>query len=116
MHELSVCQALIEQVESLATQNEAERALSIELRIGPLSGVEPELLRQAYPPAAAGTLADGAELIIREQPVRVRCNDCGAETDATPNRLLCGSCGGWRTQLLQGDELLLAKIEFSTKG
>jgi len=43
--------------------------------------------------------------------VRVHCNECGAETDAAPNRLLCGSCGAWQTRLISGDEMLLANLE-----
>jgi len=41
----------------------------------------------------------------------VRCKTCAAETEATPNRLVCGNCGAWHTELLQGDELLLASLD-----
>jgi Zn finger protein HypA/HybF involved in hydrogenase expression len=56
MHELSVCQALIGQVERVARENDARRVISIVIDHGPLSGVEPQLLN-AYPSAAAGTIA-----------------------------------------------------------
>ena len=49
----------------------------------------------------------------QDLPVRVRCEQCGAETDALPNRLLCGACGDFRTQLLSGDEMLLASLELT---
>jgi hydrogenase nickel incorporation protein HypA/HybF len=111
MHELSVCQALVRQVEQVAREHGARRVDSITLAIGPLSGVEAELLRQAYPFAAAGTVAADATLIIERQPIRVRCQSCGAESDASPNRLLCGRCGDWRTQLLSGDEMLLKSLK-----
>ena len=61
MHELSVCNALISQVEAIAREHGAGRVESITLQLGALSGVEPPLLERAYPLAAAGTLADGAE-------------------------------------------------------
>lgn len=111
MHELSVCQSLMGQLAAIAERERASRILAVELRIGPLSGVVPELLAQAFPIASAGSRAEGAELRIAQQPVRVRCLECGAETDASPNRLLCGACGGYRTRLLSGDELLLASVE-----
>ena len=79
MHELAVCQALMGQLNTIAEREHAERILSLELRIGPLSGVVPELLSQAFPIASAGSLAAGAELNIRQLPVRVSCRDCGAE-------------------------------------
>jgi len=111
MHELSLCQALIDQVEHIARENEAIAVTSIRVRVGPLSGAEIPLLEHAYPVAAAGTIAQDAELIIETMPVRVRCRSCGAETEAAPNRLLCGKCGDWHTDLVSGDEMLLASLE-----
>ena len=113
MHELSVCQALLDQVQRIAADHGADRVERILVRVGPLSGVEAALLRHAYPLAAAGTLAEHAVLDIEPAPVRVHCITCGAETDATPNRLLCGACGDWHTRLVSGDELLLANLELS---
>jgi hydrogenase nickel incorporation protein HypA/HybF len=115
MHELAVCQALMSELEAIAERERAERILSLQLRIGPLSGVVPELLARAFPIASAGSLAAGAELHIHRLPVRVSCRDCGAETGASPNRLLCGVCGGYRTRLLSGDEMLLASVELERK-
>lgn len=111
MHELSVCSALMDQVERIARQHRAVRVDRIVLRIGPLSGIEASLLEHAYPVAAAGTLAEHAELVIEPLPVRVRCTRCGAETEAKPNRLICGACGDYRTRLVSGDEMLLASLE-----
>jgi hydrogenase nickel incorporation protein HypA/HybF len=113
MHELSVCQALIDQVEHIAREHGATRVERILLKVGPLSGVEPSLLQHAYPLVATGTLAEQAELVIEPAEVRVHCQTCGAETDARPNRLLCGACGGFQTRLISGDELLLANLELS---
>jgi hydrogenase nickel incorporation protein HypA/HybF len=113
MHELSICQALLDQVERIAVEHGASAVERILLRVGPLAGVEGSLLLHAYPLAAAGTIAENAELVIETAPVRVSCNDCGAETDATPNRLLCGDCGSYKTRLVSGDELLLANLELT---
>jgi hydrogenase nickel incorporation protein HypA/HybF len=113
MHELSVCQSLLDQVIRIAADHGANRVERVLLRIGPLSGIEAPLLRNAYPIAAAGTLAEDAVLDIEPAPVRVHCVTCGAETDATPNRLLCGACGDWHTRLVSGDEMLLASLELS---
>jgi hydrogenase nickel incorporation protein HypA/HybF len=111
MHELSVCLSLLEQVERIAREHGADRVERILLRIGPLSGVEAPLLANAYPLAAAGTIAEHAALEIESAPVRVHCTECGAETEAAPNRLLCGRCGAWQTRLVSGDEMLLANLE-----
>lgn len=102
---------MLDQVEAIAAEHAALGVSSITIRIGPLSGVEPDLLRHAFPIARAGTIAAAARLVIECLPIRVRCEQCGAETDAAPNRLLCGACGDWHTQLVSGDELLLASVE-----
>jgi hydrogenase nickel incorporation protein HypA/HybF len=113
MHELSVCQALLTQVADLAREQRANTVHKIVIRVGPLAGVEPGLLLQAFPLACAGTLAEAAELVIEELPLRVRCETCGAESVALPNRLVCGACGDWHTRLVSGDEMLLASVELS---
>jgi hydrogenase nickel incorporation protein HypA/HybF len=113
MHELSVCQALISQVEDIAQQHQAEGIRRIIVHIGPLSGVEPELLMQAFPLASAGTVAQDSQLIIERSPIRVYCERCGADTDAELNKLVCGACGDWHTKLLSGDEMLLASVELA---
>lgn len=111
MHELSVAQALLDQVTQQAAAHRAEKVTRIVLHIGPLAGVVPELLETAFPLAAAGTLAESAELVTQALPVRVKCEKCQAETDATANNLTCAACGDWHTQLVSGDELILASIE-----
>ena len=114
MHELSICQALIEQIETIAQRHEASAAERIELRIGPLSGVEPHLLEQAFPIASAGTVAAGAELVIDSLPVTVSCAGCGTTSSVLPNRLVCANCGDWHTTLVSGDELELYRVELMT--
>ena len=111
MHELALCQALLAQVETIAHENQATRVVAITLGMGPLAGVEARLLKNAYPVASAGTVADGAELLIETTAVRVTCKSCGRESDAKPNHLLCGHCGDWQTELVSGGELLLIRIE-----
>ena len=111
MHELAICQSLIDQIENIAMDRDAKSVTSIVIGMGPLSGVEAQLLKSAYPIASIGTIAEHAELIIENLPVRVKCNRCDCETDALPNKLICGHCGDWKTTLISGDELLLMSVE-----
>lgn len=114
MHELSVCLSILQQVDAIARERGASRASRIELRIGPLSGVEPDLLRNAWPLAAAGSLAEHAELAISESGIVVHCDSCGAESEATPNRLACPACRDFRTRVVSGDEMILQRVELLT--
>jgi hydrogenase nickel incorporation protein HypA/HybF len=115
MHELSVCQALLDQVQALARANDALAVTAITVEVGPLSGLEPELLSRAYSLARVDTLAEEAELIVNAASIRVACDQCGAETAATRNNLVCGKCGNWRTRLVSGDELILVSVELETR-
>jgi len=114
VHELAVAQALVEQVEAVIVQHAAMQSSLIRVHIGPLAGVVPELLATAFPLAAAGSRAEHAELEFSHAPITVRCQTCGAETEAAMNRLLCGACGDWHTQIVSGDELLLESVELET--
>jgi len=111
MHELSVCLSLIEEVKRVARENGAGSVTRIIVKVGPLSGVEPDLLQNAYPLAAAGTVAENAELEIEVAGIVVSCSQCGKESDATANRLLCAHCGDYRTNLVSGDEMVLQSLE-----
>ena len=114
MHELAICHSLMDQVESIALERNSSRVISIIVGIGALSGVESQLLKNAYPFASAGSVAEHAELIIESLPIRVRCDVCGSESEAMPNKLICKQCGDWHTKLVSGDELLLMSVELET--
>jgi hydrogenase nickel incorporation protein HypA/HybF len=110
VHELAICQALISQVTDVAREQKALAVSDIYVRVGPLSGVESPLMQNAFPIAAAGTVANDANLHLEAAPIRVRCGECGEETDARMNRLVCAACGDWRTTLISGDELILQRV------
>jgi hydrogenase nickel incorporation protein HypA/HybF len=113
VHEMSICQGLIDQLEQIAKEKGAARVDSIVLSIGPLSGVEPELLNRAFEIARLETVAENSVLEIETGPVVVECRSCGASGAAEVNRLLCPSCGDWQVNLVQGDEMLLLRLELS---
>ncbi len=116
MHELSVCQALLDQVRETARAHHADEVGLITVRIGPLSGVEPDLLEQAFTIARNGPLTSSATLSIELAPVRIRCRDCEQECEVRPNRLLCSACSSYRVDLISGDEMLLARVELQGAG
>lgn len=113
MHELSVCQALVQQLEGVSAANGGGAVELVRLRIGPLSGIEATLLRHAFPLASAGTVAEGAELVIEAAVIVVQCNMCGARTQAAPNRMLCGACDSFKVRMVSGDEMLLESVELT---
>ena len=113
MHELAICQSILAQAVEIAATNRARRVTRIMLRIGPLAGVEPHLLRAAFPLAAAGTACAGARIAIATTPVRVQCQLCSAASQVRPNHLVCEACGTWRVTVLEGDEMRIDSVELS---
>ncbi len=111
MHELSICQALLAQVAEIANGRGASMVDRITIEVGPLSGIEPQLLRRAFSIMRAGGCAAQAALSIESTTVVVSCSSCGAQSRTDPNRLICGTCGGFRTRLIAGDELRLRRVE-----
>ena len=113
MHELSICQSLLEVVDRVATENDAADVREIVIAVGALSGVEAPLLARAFEIARIGTIAERAQLKIESSPAIVWCKVCAVETAAAANTLLCGQCGTWQVDLKCGTELLLKRIELS---
>lgn len=111
MHELSLCRSLLRQTLAVAAQHRAVAVTGLRLQIGPLAGVEPELLKSAFLLAAAGTIAESAELNLVATCIEVYCKSCKKRSQATPNQLCCGNCGSCSTQLVSGDELMLESVE-----
>lgn len=114
MHELSVCQSIVQQAVSIALQNHACAISKIDLAIGPLAGVDIRLLEHAFPIASSGTMAEDAQLNTQSLPLTVKCKTCSLESEAKPNRLICGHCGDWHTTVISGDEMLITSIELET--
>ena len=111
MHELSVCESLMGQVRAIASDRGGLEVLLVRVRIGPLSGVEPDLLRRAFEIARAGPFTADAALEIETIAIEVACRDCGGRGPARPNRLLCPDCDSYRVQVLSGEEMLLTRVE-----
>ena len=111
MHELSLCQNLIDQLTGLTHRNEAIAVARIEVQVGVLSGVEAQLLQSAFTLSKLGTVAETAELVTTVIAPRVVCLSCRAEAEVPPNNLCCPACDSQVTELVRGHELILARVE-----
>lgn len=115
MHELSLCQDLIDQVTELARKNRARSVSRVKIQIGQLAGVEPFLLESAFSIARAGTVAEQAEMVTEVVSPRVLCIACDIESDVIPTNLCCPVCGGNDVRLTRGEELILAQVELEVE-
>ena len=112
MHELSIVEALIEQVQEEISRAGVEGKIAkLELSIGRLSGVNTDSIRFAFELLAPETILAGAEIVIREPKAVCRCNSCHAETDLDDLVLQCPRCASTDVVIDGGRELLLQSID-----
>jgi hydrogenase nickel incorporation protein HypA/HybF len=114
MHEFSVVQALLMQVEDIAKKHDVNSVKKIYIVIGEVSGVEPHLLRMAFDTFKENTIASNAELIIEFQKPHIYCEECKKEVSLERYSMCCPLCGSFKVRLIKGDELILRTLEFET--
>lgn len=115
MHELSIAQALIEQLEAIAADNGVSRVKGVKLDVGLLSGVDHDALQMAFPFAAEGTVAEGAALEITDIEPKAVCGACGKESVPEFPFMICGHCGAQDLTVLAGRELVIKSAELETE-
>ena len=113
MHELSIAQALIEQIEDIAGREGAESVVSVTVQIGTLSGVEPDALEMAYPLASEKTVVEGATFHIEILQAEAVCRACGKASDAAFPFPACSHCASTDLDISAGRELLLKSVELN---
>ena len=109
MHEYSIVQALVNQVEEQVQRHRARAVHAVCVQVGELSGVEVSLLKTAYDLFRQDTICERAELKVETVTARWECRACAA-TLAPGGPLRCDRCGG-AVRLAQGDEIVLSKLE-----
>jgi hydrogenase nickel incorporation protein HypA/HybF len=112
MHELSIAQALIEQVQrELKRCGQSGRIRRLELSVGRLSGVSCDSLRFAFELIRGDTPVAEAELQISQPKATCRCRACDAEAEIDEVTVQCPACGSTQIVVEGGRELLLESIE-----
>ncbi len=111
MHELSICQSIIDLLSEQAAIAKFDRVVRVRLEIGCLAGVEPQALMFGFDVSARGTVADGAALEIIDLPAKAWCFDCDRTVDIETRGADCPLCSGGRLRVTGGDELRVKDLE-----
>ncbi len=112
MHEMSIVDALIEQVQSVLDEGGHEgRVRRLELSIGRLSGVHCESIRFAFELLAPGTRVADAEVVIEEPKAVCRCRACEACVEIDELVVQCPRCASTDIAIEGGHDLVLQSIE-----
>lgn len=94
MHELSVAMSIYRACRSEIDSRGGGRLRSLTASIGEFAGVEPSLLKHAWPSVLDGTPDAGAEMAIDWHPANQVCENCGPIADRQPGSWLrlCPTC------------------------
>ena len=108
MHELATTKNIVAICQKQQEVQHFRRVLEIRLRIGALSGIVPECLRDFFPYVSEGTVCEGASLAWEFIPAEVRCADCGYEGAARGYD--CPRCGSAAIKVTAGREFYVENI------
>jgi len=111
MHEISLCESILQVMEDHAARQGFTRVNTVWLEIGGLSGVEVEAMRFGFDAVTRGTLADQARLEIIEVPGRAWCMQCSKSVAVAQRFDACPDCGSYQLQVTGGDEMKIKELE-----
>jgi hydrogenase nickel incorporation protein HypA/HybF len=113
MHELSIALSMIEEIEKQMEKHGGSGVETVYVRIGVLSGVDPQALRFAYELACEGTVLANSRLEIESVGLLVFCPQCATTHTPDPQHILCPHCLTPEQEILEGRELEVRALELA---
>ncbi len=113
MHELSVCQGILETASAAIARlpPPPPRVAAVTVRVGRLTSIVAESLRFYFGLMTGDTPLKGASLIVEEVPIRGVCDECGVGFEIDTLCFTCPHCGSGFVELLSGRELEVVSLE-----
>jgi hydrogenase nickel incorporation protein HypA/HybF len=111
MHEMSLCESVLQIVEATARRHGATRVKAVRLEIGQLSHVEPDAMRFSFDVVTRQSIAQGATLEIEHVPGAAWCMQCSRPVAIVRRGDGCPACGSYQLQVTGGEELRVKDIE-----
>jgi len=108
MHELSLASSIADIVRRHAR---GRRVTRVEVVVGHLRQAAPSALSFGFELVTMGTPLEGAQLQIRQVPVRGCCRICGEEVEPEAWPLACPVCSSFELAITGGEELYVEALE-----
>lgn len=105
MHEVRIATEIISIVKKEMLSRKLNSISEIGLRIGLLSGVDPDALSFSFAAATSGTEMEHTRLVIEEVPVRAVCHACTTRFNVEGFFFVCPACKSTDVRVTEGEEL-----------
>ena len=105
MHEVGIAMEIISIVEKEMAARGLESVSEIGLRVGLLSGVDPDALTFCFEAATIGTQMGQTKLVIERVPVSAACQACKREFNVEGYLFVCPACDSTDVRVIKGKEL-----------
>ena len=113
MHEVSIVNSIIRTLEMEFEKEKLNKMKAIHLKVGILSNIEPRLLHNAYNAYNyEGSKYHKVVLHIESTEVKIQCEICNHITVIEKYKFRCEHCDRPSKNIIQGEEMLIHKVEF----
>jgi hydrogenase nickel incorporation protein HypA/HybF len=111
MHEVSICESILDIVREQAAKEGATKVTSVRLKVGEMAGVVEDALRFAFEVVSKDSIAEGASLIVDNVPLTARCKSCNRTFHIIGYAFCCAHCDSPEIEIISGRELQIEDID-----
>ena len=113
MHELSIALGMADELTRIARENNASKVVTVNLRIGKMSGIVTDSLKFAFDSIKFEyPVLSSTEVLIEEVPLKYECNKCKKTFTADePYFSSCPECKSQDLKLLSGEEMQIENLK-----
>lgn len=111
MHEMSLCEGVLQIIESEAKVQKFTKVKRVILDVGALAGVEIAALEFSFEVVMRGSIAENAVLQINEVEAQAWCMQCAESITVKERYDACPKCGSYQLQVSGGDEMKIKELE-----
>lgn len=109
MHELSLARSILRQVEELRDEYFDQRISGVELEVGLMSGVDPDILAVSLENEQVDS-DKAVEFVINVVPVLAHCSSCQQDFQVERYAFSCVLCGSTEIEVTGGDCVRIMSI------
>ena len=110
MHEVAICQSILDTVREELSEDELSRVREIHLKVGKLSCVEPSILQNVFGFMIVDSPFAHTQLKIHLLEVIAQCEMCGEKFEVEHYKFICPQCQRPTSKIIQGNELQINKL------